>query len=97
MRTLARFLVLLMFGALCWMGGHWFDVDACNAFLKAKVPSSLPVYDPTKYYRYGGGDGFEDQMNRIRRQGKEELLAEWDKFQTGLWPWDTILKEWREL
>lgn len=83
--------IILFFG---FLAGHYMTLDACNTFLKTEASSPLPDYEPTKYYRYGGGDGFENQMDRIRRQGKEELLKEWDEFQVELYPWD-VVKNWR--
>ena len=92
MKTLC---VLIALG-IAFMGGWFCAIDACNSFMKVEVPSPLPDYEPAKYYRYGGEDGFENQMDRIRFQGKQELVEAWDEFQIELWPWDTI-KTWRKL
>ena len=95
MKTLTSFLVFLMFGAMCWMGGHWFAIDATNSFLKDQVSFAQPEYRTDKYYRYGGS--LDDQLARIKAEGKKELVAKCDSFMVRLWPWDTVLKEWREL
>lgn len=93
MKTLTGFFVFLMFGAMCWMGGHWCAIGAANSFFKERVSFAQPEYRTDKYYRYGGS--MDDQLARIKAEGQRELVMEWAKFQMGLWPWDTI--KWRDL
>jgi hypothetical protein len=87
MKTLC-FLVIL---ALAFTAGWFCAIDHCNGFVAEQIPIVQPEYTPTKYYRYGGGDAFEDQMNRIRLEGKQEFRAAWDEFTVDLWPWKGVL------
>jgi hypothetical protein len=95
--TFVAFLAFVMVLAFGYMAGHYNAIDQVNSWIKAEVPVAQPEYTPTKYLRYGGGEGFKDQMNRIKFEGQKELVTAWD--QKRFWPWDALVaavKDWRE-